>query len=119
MLDLKSFIRDVPDFPKKGVVFKDITTLLNNVEAFREAINRLCEPENLDSEVGKVVKNLLRSAPGAITECKRLIRRVPWFHGDELNEYTARTIARIRAGDEAQEGTTAFMEKRPAEWIVE
>lgn len=44
MLDLKSFIRDVPDFPKKGIVFKDITTLLNDADAFKETINRLCEP---------------------------------------------------------------------------
>jgi adenine phosphoribosyltransferase len=44
MLDLKSFIRDVPDFPKKGIVFKDITTLLYNAEAFREAVNTLCNP---------------------------------------------------------------------------
>ena len=28
--DLKRMIRDVPDFPKKGVIFKDITTLLSN-----------------------------------------------------------------------------------------
>ena len=32
-MDLKSTIRDVPDFPKKGIVFKDITTLLKNSEA--------------------------------------------------------------------------------------
>jgi adenine phosphoribosyltransferase len=44
MLDLKDFIRDVPDFPKKGIVFKDITTLLKNAEAFRETIQVLCEP---------------------------------------------------------------------------
>jgi adenine phosphoribosyltransferase len=44
MLDLKTFIRDVPDFPKKGIVFKDITTLLINADAFRETIRLLCEP---------------------------------------------------------------------------
>ena len=30
--DLKMMIRDIPDFPKKGVIFKDITTLLSNAE---------------------------------------------------------------------------------------
>ena len=36
---LKSYIRDVPDFPKKGVIFKDITTLLRDQEAFRDAVD--------------------------------------------------------------------------------
>jgi adenine phosphoribosyltransferase len=36
---LKSVIRDVPDFPKPGIVFKDITTLLKNPQAFRRAID--------------------------------------------------------------------------------
>jgi len=36
---LKSTIRDVPDFPKKGIVFKDITTLLKDARAFREAMD--------------------------------------------------------------------------------
>jgi len=40
VLDLKSCIRDVPDFPKKGIVFKDITTLISNSDAFRQAIDR-------------------------------------------------------------------------------
>ena len=38
---LKSVIRDVPDFPKKGVVFKDLTTLLNDPAAFRLAVDLL------------------------------------------------------------------------------
>jgi adenine phosphoribosyltransferase len=36
---LKKAIRDVPDFPKKGIVFKDITTLLKDARAFREAMD--------------------------------------------------------------------------------
>jgi adenine phosphoribosyltransferase len=36
---LKKVIRDVPDFPKKGIVFKDITTLLKDARAFREAMD--------------------------------------------------------------------------------
>lgn len=43
VLDLKSFIRDVPDFPKKGVVFKDITPLLSHAEAFRRTVEGLAE----------------------------------------------------------------------------
>jgi len=36
---VKNSIRDIPDFPKKGIVFKDITTLLNNGEIFSEVID--------------------------------------------------------------------------------
>ena len=42
-MDLKNFIRDVPDFPIKGIVFKDITTLLENNNAFNHAINQMLE----------------------------------------------------------------------------
>ena len=38
---LKEFIRDVPDFPKKGIIFKDITPLLNDKMAFRSACDQL------------------------------------------------------------------------------
>jgi len=41
---LETFIRDIPDFPKKGVIFKDITPLLGNARALGEAVERLAEP---------------------------------------------------------------------------
>jgi adenine phosphoribosyltransferase len=40
-IDLRDWIRDIPDFPKPGIVFKDITPLLSNAEAFRSAIDQL------------------------------------------------------------------------------
>ncbi len=43
-LDPAAFIKDVPDFPKKGIVFKDITPLLGNPAAFTAAIDRMAEP---------------------------------------------------------------------------
>jgi len=42
--DLKRLIREVPDFPKPGILFYDITTLLKDQEAFREAVNAMAEP---------------------------------------------------------------------------
>jgi len=39
-VDIKKFIRDVPDFPKKGILFKDITPLLGNSDAFKEVIKQ-------------------------------------------------------------------------------
>jgi adenine phosphoribosyltransferase len=41
--EIQSFIKDVPDFPKPGIVFKDITPLLANPAAFRAAIDALAE----------------------------------------------------------------------------
>ena len=41
--DLRKYIRNVPDFPKKGIVFRDITTLLKNPIALKEAIEQLYE----------------------------------------------------------------------------
>jgi adenine phosphoribosyltransferase len=43
-LDLKRHIRDVPDFPKPGIVFKDITPLLADAAAFRAAVDALVAP---------------------------------------------------------------------------
>ncbi len=48
---LSACIRDIPDFPKKGILFKDITTLLNSQEAFKASIDLLAEKvkgQNID-----------------------------------------------------------------------
>ena len=42
-MDLKEYIRDVPDFPEPGIIFKDITPLLGSVKAFDYAISKLAE----------------------------------------------------------------------------
>jgi adenine phosphoribosyltransferase len=42
-IDLRTFIRDVPDFPKPGILFKDVTPLLGNGVALRACIAQLCE----------------------------------------------------------------------------
>ena len=42
-IDLEKYIRNVPDFPKKGIQFKDITTLCKAPDAFEEAIDTIVE----------------------------------------------------------------------------
>ena len=42
--DLKAAIRSIPDYPKPGIVFRDITTLLGNARAFRRAVDELVQP---------------------------------------------------------------------------
>ena len=43
-MDLKTAIRTIPDYPKKGIMFRDITTLLGNPRAFRAAVDQLVQP---------------------------------------------------------------------------
>lgn len=43
-MNLNEYIRDIPDFPKKGIIFKDITPLLRDKNAFTAAIKALAEP---------------------------------------------------------------------------
>jgi len=42
-MDLKEHIRSIPDYPKKGILFRDITTLIKNENAFAESINQIVE----------------------------------------------------------------------------
>ena len=52
-MDLKSLIRDIPDFPKPGILFRDITTLLRNPEGLRYTIDTLaqkCEEAGLSAD---------------------------------------------------------------------
>src|SRR6201995_3408822 len=43
-LDLKAAVRTIPDYPKKGILFRDITTLLSDARAFRRAVDELVHP---------------------------------------------------------------------------
>lgn len=52
--DLKATIREIPDFPKKGILFYDITTLLKDPNAFRSAIERM-QQQFENAEIDKVV----------------------------------------------------------------
>tara|TARA_Y100001958_G_scaffold131099_1_gene100187 strand:+ start:221 stop:748 length:528 start_codon:yes stop_codon:yes gene_type:complete len=42
-MNLKEYIRSIPDYPKKGILFRDITTLIKNEKAFEETINQTIE----------------------------------------------------------------------------
>jgi adenine phosphoribosyltransferase len=53
-MDIKSLIRSIPDFPKKGIIFKDITTLLKDKSGLAEALNQLFELAK-DRNITKVI----------------------------------------------------------------
>ena len=42
-MDLKKYIRSIQDYPKKGILFRDITTLIKNPEAFNYAVDKIVE----------------------------------------------------------------------------
>ena len=55
-MDLEKFIRDVPDFPKKGIIFKDITPLLADPAALRETVRQLAAPH--ESQAVEIVTGI-------------------------------------------------------------
>ena len=42
-MDLKKYIRSIPDYPKKGILFRDITTLIKNADAFKYTNDKIIE----------------------------------------------------------------------------
>lgn len=65
-MDLKSKIREIPDWPKKGVSFKDITTLLQEGETFKYVIDKLIEPflkERIDKIIAIDARGFLLASP--------------------------------------------------------
>ena len=64
--DLRAKIREVPDFPKPGILFYDITTLLKDPESFREVIDRMADQvkdARVDLVVGMESRGFIFSAP--------------------------------------------------------
>jgi len=75
-MDLARFIRDIPDFPKPGIIFKDITPLLAEPAAFQEAIDRLrahYEGRRIDAVAAAEARGFLFAAPLALHMKKPLI----------------------------------------------
>ncbi|MEN3186585.1 MAG: adenine phosphoribosyltransferase [Atribacterota bacterium] len=65
-MDLASYIRNIPDFPRPGIQFKDITTLLKDREAFRETIDRLVysfRGQDVELVVGIEARGFIIGAP--------------------------------------------------------
>ncbi len=68
-MDLTRYIRDIPDFPKPGILFKDITPLLAEPRAFQESVDRLAEHyhgRGLDAVAAAEARGFLFAAPLAL-----------------------------------------------------
>jgi adenine phosphoribosyltransferase len=68
-VDLKAFIRDIPDFPKPGILFRDITPLLAAPAAFRETVRRFVEhfrDRGIEAVVAAEARGFVFGAPLAL-----------------------------------------------------
>ncbi|NJO41377.1 MAG: adenine phosphoribosyltransferase [Cyanobacteria bacterium CRU_2_1] len=65
-MDLKTLIRDIPDFPKPGIMFRDITTLLQNPEGLRQTIDTMvdrCTDLSVDYVIGIESRGFMFGTP--------------------------------------------------------
>jgi adenine phosphoribosyltransferase len=68
-LDLASYIRNIPDFPKPGILFRDITPLLGTPDAFHEAVARMAQPyrkDGVELVVAAEARGFIFAAPLAL-----------------------------------------------------
>jgi adenine phosphoribosyltransferase len=91
---LRQLIRSIPDFPKEGILFRDITTLLKDAEGFREAVDAMVAPYR-DKKIDKIVcvearGFLLGGAMGYLLGCGIVPVRKPGKlpHDVEKEDYT-------------------------------
>ncbi len=64
-VDLRTYVRDIPDFPKPGIIFKDIMPLLSDAEALHQAVDDLAtwaEPLEIDLVVGAEARGFILGA---------------------------------------------------------
>jgi adenine phosphoribosyltransferase len=75
-MDLRPYVRDIPDFPKPGILFKDITPLLAHPPAFKYAIEQLADHyqyENFDAVAAAEARGFLFAAPLALLLRKPMV----------------------------------------------
>ena len=79
-------------------------------------IDRLVSAEELDETVESVCRELERCGPGALAAVKEIVATVLSGTPETNRRYTSEMLAKMRAGEEGQEGMAAFFEKRPPRW---
>ena len=116
-LHLEEFIRNVPDFPEKGIQFKDITPLVGNSDALETAVKALSGPFNgagIDVVVAIEARGYLLGAPVAMELGTglvpvRKVGRLPWhtYRVDYALEYGSEALEMHR--DALKEGARALL----------
>jgi methylglutaconyl-CoA hydratase len=83
-------------------------------------VHQVCAGEELDATVDATLQELLGGGPNAQREIKALLAQLEVGPVTEaVRELTAQTISRVRGTEEAREGFTAFIDKRPPPWLPE
>jgi adenine phosphoribosyltransferase len=88
---LKELIRDIPDFPKAGILYRDITTLLNDAAGLKQAVAAMVEPfavEKIDAVFGVEARGFIFGAPMALEmQCGFVpVRKAGKLPGEALRE---------------------------------
>lgn len=101
-MNLRDTIRDIPDFPQEGILFKDITTLLKNPAAFRQALDEMTNivrGQKIDIVVGMESRGFIFGAPladrlgaGFVPARKLGKLPAPTFQAEYDLEYGTNTI---------------------------
>ena len=91
----------------------------SGIEAAQYQLANSAHPEDeIEEQTNKIIHFLLSSGPNAITACKELIYNISnKYDFESAIDYSARTIAKLRASDEGQEGMASFLEKRKPNWV--
>lgn len=116
-MNLKDYIRDIPDFPQPGILFRDITPLLRNAAAFRYSIDQLaerCQDYQLDAIAAIEARGFIFGAPLAAQLDKplALIRKPGKLPGRTLSadyalEYGVNTLE--MQGDDLNPGDRTLL----------
>ena len=93
-MDLKQFIRTIPDYPKPGIMFRDVTTLMAHAEAFHHAVKLMAEPfrdQTIDQVAGIDARGFILGGAlavelGAGFTALRKPGKLPWTTFSETYE---------------------------------
>ena len=80
-------------------------------------INHALDVDALDVEINSILNDLLKGEPNALAAAKQLTTTVPAMSIEEAFRWATTLSLGLFASDEAREGMTAFLEKRPASWV--
>lgn len=87
-----------------------------------DLVHQVVDPEGLDDAVHRLCMAIVRGGPRAVAESKKLVFHAAGHDADrqlELDQETARLIARLRVSAEGQEGMRAFLDKRRPAWTAD
>lgn len=82
-------------------------------------VHEVVESEELDSRFTEIVTSYLHAGPQAARDSKELIKSVSDIPEEQVSDYTTEFIARKRISEEGQEGMSALLEKRKANWVLD